>query len=569
MAGTASSATSAKRTPTNQASTSQASTAIVRTTTLYFKSIFKEFATIFDLVYADDPQKHAIESQPIPFFKSFMSWYKHYSGRSFGFLEPKLSYIIMRFSNMDAIDVSPNLIVNSANCKFTYMRAIKGGTSLPLFVKLTSLSSRVDNPVIDNVNAILLMTICRNQLSEKHIMRFYDSFLTYYPINSSQWSLPENDNMTMWPQRAQPSYARASLMETIIGIPLKSVQSPMFNDVIIAFQSFFINTIVALGVQHGVVHNDLHLGNLFYEPKTKTIKMIDYGRMYVGAAAQRPEIVEMIQYELFKYAMPHESIKSYEALINEHGSKGLYNTDANPKVCIMDAITLCANMFRLFCSHSKSFMHTFEDMIMFTSNDDIKVASTDASVLLQLYCNTDDSYKKHPSPDFIRFVKIMNEGLLLLALLVNSRAPEATKHYLYTSFQFRKNIDEFDKFIDVLDKTFGDLQMTDMVLYDDFMSRTVLLSQMTWRANMMAGGALSTSARRYASRFTAASASRLGRPVLRTVAKEKPLFNPIKEWAPPSVRSGHSRKPTHSQMMASLEAIANKDIGENGVRLTW
>ena len=197
------------------------------------------------------------------------------------------------------------------------------------------------------------------------------------------------------------------------------------------------------------------------------------------------------------------------------------------------------------------------------------MASTDASVLLQLYCNTDDSYKKHPSPDFIRFVKIMNEGLLLLALLVNSRAPEATKHYLYTSFQFRKNIDEFDKFIDVLDKTFGDLQMTDMVLYDDFMSRTVLLSQMTWRANMMAGGALSTSARRYASRFTAASASRLGRPVLRTVAKEKPLFNPIKEWGPPSVRSGHSRKPTHSQMMASLEAIANKDIGESGVRLTW
>jgi hypothetical protein len=631
MVGTANSATplaprlqSQVRSQAQLQSQSQ-SQAIVRTTTQYFNLLVREFVTVYDLIYPDKPANVAFESQPIDFFESFLSWYKHHSGRSFGFLEPKLSYVMMRFSNVDAIDVVPNLTVNSANCKFTYMNAIKGGTSIPLFVKLTSVGSHADNPVIDNVNAQILRSIAKGSPAEKHIMDFFDSFLTYHPVSRSQWSVPEHDNMTRWPQRAQPAYARASLMSTIMGLSVSKVQKPMLNDVVFAFVAFFMNVIVDLGVHYGMVHNDLHLGNLFYEPKTKTIVMIDYGRMYVGAAARRPDLVPMISFELYKYAMPHQSIGSYEVLIDAHGSKGVYNPDAEPKVCIMDAITVVANMYRLLRSHTMPFMRIFEDMIAFTSNEDIKIASTDPIALLRLYCTTDDAYKRHPSREFIRFVKIMNEGLLLLALLVLSRAPERPKDFIYTSFQFRKKRSEYDKYIGFLDQLFGDLQMTDLELYEDFMGRTVLLSKMTWRANMVAGGGAGVgttalSMRRAASRLGASVVPSVGpsvpsvpsvRPSVSRAApsvrlapiaksalspslqstltrasqirpntasqipkgpkgpngpKPKPLFDPIKEWGPRSAAS-RKTKPTHAEIMASLEAFANKNVGAGGERL--
>ena len=550
--------------------------AVVRTSTHNFKSIILEFMTIFHMVYANDPAKLAVESKDIPFFEAFMGWYKHYSGRSYGFLDPKLSYVMMRFSEMDIVDVFPNLIQNSANCKFTYMNAVINAGSIgdlgrPLFVKLVPVSSRVDNPVIDNVNAQLLATLTKGSPIAKHIMSYFDSFLTYHPMSRSQWSIPDDDNMTHWPQRAQPSYARASLMDTIFGQPLSRAREHMLTDLIFAFQSFFMNTIVPLGVSYGIVHNDLHLGNLFFEPTTKTIKMIDYGRMYIGAAAQRPDVVPIIQYELFKYAMPHASITSYEQLIDEHGSRGLYNPDGSSKVCIMDAITLCANMYRLFSMSPRPLMRIFDDLITFKSNADIKIAGADNVALLQLYCVTDDAHKKHPSSEFRRFVKIMNEGLLLLALLVNSRAPESPKDFLHSSFQFKKDRAEFDKYIAALDKLFGDLQMTDQLLYDDFMGRTVLLSKMTWRANMMAGGAL---AMRSAQRFrpVARNASRTLMsvlPKLATSAQAKPFFDPVKEFGPRSALTPQSKKPTHEEIMASLEAFANKNVGEGGERLDW
>ena len=559
--------------------------AVVRTSTHNFKSIVQEFMTIFHMVYANDPAKLAVESQAIPFFETFMGWYKHYSGRSFGFLDPKLCYVIIRFSSMDIVDVFPNLIQNSANCKFTYMNAVinagsvgnlgnLGNLARPLFVKLVPVSSRVDNPVIDNVNAQLLANLAKGSPIAKHIMSYFDAFLTYHPTSRSQWSIPDDDNMTHWPQRAHPSYARASLMDTIFGQPLSRAREHMLTDLIFAFQSFFMNTIVPLGVHYGVVHNDLHLGNLFFEPATKTIKMIDYGRMYIGAAAQRPDVVPIIQYELFKYAMPHATITSYEQLIDEHGSRGLYNPDGSSKVCIMDAITLCANMYRLFSMSPRPLMRIFDDLIVFKSNADIKVAgaaTVDNIALLQLYCATDDAHKNHPSSEFLRFVKIMNEGLLLLALLVNSRAPESPKDFLHSSFQFKKDRAEFDKYIAALDKLFGDLQMTDQLLYDDFMGRTVLLSKMTWRANMMAGGAL---AMRSAQRFrpVARNASRTlmsARPKLATPAPVKPFFDPVKEFGPRLALTPQSKRPTHEEIMASLEAFANKNVGEGGERLNW
>jgi len=550
--------------------------AVVRTSTHNFKSIVQEFMTVFHMVYANDPAKLAVESQAIPFFETFMGWYKHYSGRSFGFLDPKLCYVIIRFSSMDVVDVFPNLIQNSANCKFTYMNAVinagsVGNLARPLFVKLVPVSSRVDNPVIDNVNAQLLANLAKGSPIAKHIMSYFDAFLTYHPTSRSQWSIPDDDNMTHWPQRAQPSYARASLMDTIFGQPLSRAREHMLTDLIFAFQSFFMNTIVPLGVNYGVVHNDLHLGNLFFEPATKTIKMIDYGRMYIGAAAQRPDVVPIIQYELFKYAMPHATITSYEQLINEHGSRGLYNPDGSSKVCIMDAITLCANMYRLFSASSRPFMRIFDDMITFKSNADIKVAvaAADSVALLQLYCATDDAHKKHPSADFRRFVKIMNEGLLLLAMLVNSRAPESPKEFLHTSFQFKKERTEFDKYIDALDKLFGDLQMTDMELYDDFMGRTVLLSKMTWRANMVAGGAGTAGTLSMRSAFAQRRVLMSARPKLATPAQAKPFFDPVKEFGPRSALTPSSKKPTHAEIMASLEAFANKNVGEGGERLDW
>jgi len=559
--------------------------AVIRTSTHNFKSIILEFMTIFHMVYANDPAKLAVESKDIPFFEAFMGWYKHFSGRSYGFLDPKLSYVMMRFSEMDIVDVFPNLIQNSANCKFTYMNAVINAGSIgdlgrPLFVKLVPVSSRVDNPVIDNVNAQLLATLTKGSPIAKHIMSYFDSFLTYHPISRSQWSIPDDDNMTRWPQRAQPTYARASLMDTIFGQPLSRAREHMLTDLIFAFQSFFMNTIVTLGVSYGVVHNDLHLGNLFFEPTTKTIKMIDYGRMYIGAAAQRPDVVPIIQYELFKYAMPHATITSYEQLIDEHGSRGLYNPDGSSKVCIMDAITLCANMYRLFSMSPRPLMRIFDDLITFKSNADIKIAGADNVALLQLYCVTDDAHKKHPSSEFRRFVKIMNEGLLLLALLVNSRAPESPKDFLHSSFQFKKDRSEFDKYIAALDKLFGDLQMTDQLLYDDFMGRTVLLSKMTWRANMMAGGGgagAGALAMRSAQRFRpvasrtlmSARSARSVRPKLATPAQAKPFFDPVKEFGPRSALTPQSKKPTHEEIMASLEAFANKNVGEGGERLDW
>ena len=276
------------------------------------------------------------------------------------------------------------LVHNSSNCSFGVVsverkkddRAGQRETVQreTLFVKFvntyTSVTGaryvEVDNPVVDVFICKALKEIIdeyRPCLRE-HFMTFVDCFATmrykdtwdlymYADLDNGVSPLVIND----W-YKYSWAYTPcvATVFQNINGISMgKMTPSDLIQSLRKGFPVFF-KRLVALEMEYGFLHNDLHTGNIFWDYDTQTFRLIDYGRSYIDKYMNgnvRKEVTE----SLFKMGldMPPDAARN---LGNERDMVRFFNTSGymhyNPHISeycycavIWDMMTMCSNIVRL------------------------------------------------------------------------------------------------------------------------------------------------------------------------------------------------------------------------------
>lgn len=219
---------------------------------------------------------------------------------------------------------------DSANCLFFKAPVTtKDGIDRELFVKVLEypIPPNTDNIIVDNINGFILNHLVSSHSNpafqpNKHFMEYIDSFVSFTSrsgrfTNNKYWKVDEfvdimNRNCPMTIMYSKNVYrehptldlAHISIFKAINGYSMDKIFhdairwhrkhpsiSPLSYDhiVFVKKQLFYIsklNEFMAcmeyFGTDHGMIHNDLHQGNFFYDIDTESFRMIDLGRVHFG-----------------------------------------------------------------------------------------------------------------------------------------------------------------------------------------------------------------------------------------------------------------------------------------------
>ena len=234
--------------------------------------------------------------------------------------------------------VSRPLMGNSANCMFfkTTCTNIKSKEKEDLFVKVVDYPIKdTDNIIVDNINGYIINKIKTG--FEDHFMEYVDSFTSFKKKdgNLSYWRLDElidiRDNMSPFSfvqnndiqiQFPNIELAHISVFKAINGESLKDICKRFASLPVIADEKCiniihnlndFMYCLEYFGFFYGMIHNDLHMGNIFYDFNTETFRMIDMGRVYIdNHTISEDEIGSFIKREVLRNASYVNIEKGYQ-----------------------------------------------------------------------------------------------------------------------------------------------------------------------------------------------------------------------------------------------------------------
>ena len=187
----------------------------------------------------------------------------------------------------------------SSNCLFAKLNFMHKNYSLPFFIKIVPVKSvmrgEVDNPLIDSVNGkilhLLIGSIPNDATQKKireHTIMYETSFNSIIKANGTL-PLKEMTNMhsptcpfsVTFDDRQDSVFA--SIFEYIPGVSvmdlMKDDNIPDGRELMIGLLPEFWETMSILGMNYGMLHNDMHSGNVFYNYTLGKLVLIDYGRM--------------------------------------------------------------------------------------------------------------------------------------------------------------------------------------------------------------------------------------------------------------------------------------------------
>lgn len=284
------------------------------------------------------------------------------------------------------------LMGDSSNCLFfkaDYTKTESNGNDKvdKLFVKVVQFPI-IDQDIVmvDNINGFIINEIIKflgGSIHSKHFMTYRDSFLSFRKRygNDYYWRVDELADIRndMSPLSLQHSgtiqskfftseLAHISIFNAINGVSImsliekairtsnKSTQYMLENLDIIMKLTEFMRSVEVFGAEWGMIHNDLHTGNMFYDYDTKTIRMIDYGRMHFGAKIiyENKEIDKFIANEIIRNCAPDLDGKiTYNDLMNtiHHKNKNTSDTKTNSNYFLgyfADFITLAGNLYEYY-----------------------------------------------------------------------------------------------------------------------------------------------------------------------------------------------------------------------------
>lgn len=398
----------------------------------------------------------------------------------------------------------------SSNCKyliapaFMYITADSPPAHANLFVKIVDvpLQQGIDNPVFDSVNGCIL-----NMLSQKvdgtlgFFMTYVDSFLSYTYENAFMLEKVTNASDPQSPFFIPTEYLNipepvaynrctAVVSYAVNGKSLadlfkeacdefshKFSKYKNYRQIMLEFPQFY-NAIFTLGTDYGMLHNDLHLGNILYDAHAGKMVCIDYGRMHFQAFVNVHDkfVSDFVHVEMQKFAIKlscHDKNKeSYANLMDEVHTrmKSLICMNGVYTMHVADLMTLAGNMYLFFLGSAipskvekvkrlidKFFNVTYGDKQRLRLHDvciTVKSVPHIISGFNEFATNigiVNSSKPKEGANDWIPFFRIVGEGLLYMALMMSDHMKlEGAKEgktniflnnvFCWKNFQFENNV---------------------------------------------------------------------------------------------------------------------------------
>jgi len=187
---------------------------------------------------------------------------------------------------------------NSANCSFSTLVVSSNPKqyATALFLKAVNYpkSPDVDDIVVDNINGALINQIIVNGPLSKyrnHVMKYVDAFYNETCTNRNAKGERMNiPSCVLYPKAEGPIHCEVakarlfSIFECIDGTSLYKLQHNEFMKIVLKNNPIcrFFDFLIEMGVDYGMLHNDLHLGNVFFDHANECLTMIDYGRIHFG-----------------------------------------------------------------------------------------------------------------------------------------------------------------------------------------------------------------------------------------------------------------------------------------------
>ena len=370
-------------------------------------------------------------------------------------------------------------VQNSANCAFSFMQiTAQDNSKHKLFMKMVPLrkvmDATIDNPIIDNVNGQIIQNLCRHRtvgsVIRPHVMMYISSFnaLVEKGVDRKvrQWMIksiadvdsqlcPFNDNFN--PKAFLPEACMCSVFEAIDGEPLDRVLQKGETAIYKVLRRLpkFADAMRLLGTEYGMLHNDLHSGNVFVDNPTGNLILIDYGRITFSEEAIGPEkIVDLLRNEKYRNfwynndSYMHMTSKNSQCLKYSHTDK-LYFTH------IFDIITLYANMeytIKEVMQHEQKSWRWYDIFCNIKATSDredstITIPASLDGIKARFIYAMDVIDKASNIPDKVRDgMKLVGEGLFFLSCILLY----VHHHVMPSNAQTKANKNDITLFLDDL-----------------------------------------------------------------------------------------------------------------------
>lgn len=241
--------------------------------------------------------------------------------------------------------------------------------------KNEKIDGQYDHPILDAVNGSIVNSLANLDESIKpYVMTFIDAFqTTFTPSDKNNpngiWNTYENcldmpqtiENKGFDGYACISNYIEGRSVADIILPKNPSNDDPIYANWINLYSNFY-QFLITFGCKYGMMHNDLYLANIYYDLNTKSLKLIDYGRMYFQKYIDEPNIdinnfVKLYHKKLWPSVsnqLPNLLQPEYTNFIQNMGY--FYKQNFNPRRIqtptgnyvgiIGDIITLTCNLFR-------------------------------------------------------------------------------------------------------------------------------------------------------------------------------------------------------------------------------
>jgi len=353
-----------------------------------------------------------------------------------------LLYSLKYLSKMTALPTTPAKFQrNSANCCFTILPLVdEHKKPRKIFIKAVPPDvGHFSSFLPDAINGILLSYIIRNYFPHKkynqHIMKFNDNFPCYVStaLNGYSWDLVDLIEPTgpfiQGPRSVNGMRGNYIFYFTCFdclenAAPIDTVMKSKPNDVIHAFADFY-DFMLDMGSRFGMMHNDLHCGNIFYDANTKSLRMIDYGDMIFSVFIEEmfEELMQKPPRNPRLYSRDpimedvFESLKS-TSLKHGYEFKGLYEFNQ-----IFHSKKLTSSDY--YSVETKSYMLVYFDLLT--------IAATVYFGLLNFRAKNPAENLRMPDPTFIKFLGVTGnelESRRNLEFEIVSHLPTLIKSYI-------------------------------------------------------------------------------------------------------------------------------------------
>ena len=192
----------------------------------------------------------------------------------------------------------PHFTVNSANCSFALVESKYKGKPTPLFVKAVEPwipSQTFDDIMVDNINGFFINKLFTGTLYSKYFMYYIGSFISLKSqVASGDFNWGVNSYIVNWKEnnfkiQQSDQLCNISISQQINGFSLSEYSEGYKNNdprytsrqtLVLDSCLDFFKKLLVFGFEFGISHNDLHLGNIFYNKNENCLTMIDYGRLY-------------------------------------------------------------------------------------------------------------------------------------------------------------------------------------------------------------------------------------------------------------------------------------------------